>query len=112
MIFHYRFETIHPFVDGNDRVGRELRNYLLTKAGCPRMLVRENKRGKYVSALHSGNTDDYESMMKIFAEILVGERISSLEAGFRQQLEIRVSGSYKKNAQHSLSEFVTIQPFV
>ena len=105
VIFHYRFEMIHPFIDGNGRVGRELLNYLLTKAGYPRMLVQGNKREKYLSALHSGNADNYESMMNIFAEIIIEQRISALEANFRQQLEIRVNGSYKNNAQHNLSEF-------
>ncbi|HJJ31097.1 MAG TPA: Fic family protein [Methanocorpusculum sp.] len=105
VIFHYRFETIHPFIDGNGRVGRELLNYLLIKTGYPRMLVPGNKRGKYLSALHCANNDDVISMMKIFAEIIIEQRISALEENFRQQLEIRISGSYKNSAQHNLSEF-------
>jgi Fic family protein len=48
---HYIFEKIHPFGDGNGRIGRLLMNYLLWKNGYP-MLVTEYKRRKsYYKAL-------------------------------------------------------------
>ncbi|MDO5847115.1 MAG: Fic family protein [Methanocorpusculum sp.] len=105
VMFHYRFETIHPFVDGNGRVGRELMNYLLVKAGYPRILVQGKNREKYLSALHCGNNDDITGMMNIFAEISVEQRLSALDAAFRQQLEMRIRGAPDTNARLNLSEF-------
>ncbi len=33
VLFHYGFEMVHPFTDGNGRVGREIFNYMLKKCG-------------------------------------------------------------------------------
>ena len=48
---HYRFEKIHPFGDGNGRIGRLLMNYLLWKAGYPMLIFEYKKRRSYYKAL-------------------------------------------------------------
>lgn len=49
--FHFRFEFIHPFGDGNGRVGRLAMNVILAKAGYPPLNIQYTKRRGYYHAL-------------------------------------------------------------
>lgn len=49
------FESIHPFADGNGRVGRMLLNYLLIGSGLPPIVLFENDREEYYLALEYFN---------------------------------------------------------
>jgi Fic family protein len=53
--FHLRFENVHPFVDGNGRVGRLAMNLLLARAGYPMLDIPYNKRRGYYSALEKSS---------------------------------------------------------
>lgn len=45
--FHIGFEAIHPFVDGNGRMGRILMNWQLHKWGLPVKIIREEDKQEY-----------------------------------------------------------------
>jgi Fic family protein len=79
VLFHYRFESIHPFRDGNGRVGRELLNYLLTTEGYPRVLVLAEERSEYLQALDAGDQDRFSDMVNVFAAMLITQRKEVLE---------------------------------
>lgn len=49
--FHAKFENIHPFADGNGRAGRLLMNYFLLRHGHPPVIIHEEDRKAYFSAL-------------------------------------------------------------
>lgn len=67
MVFHGMFESIHPFLDGNGRVGREVFNFTLDKNGFPPVLFYAEDRIGYLDAMKDAN---YERYGKLKAFIL------------------------------------------
>jgi len=77
--FHYKFEIIHPFLDGNGRVGREILNHMLTRARFPRLIITKRDREKYLDALQYGNREYFGEMLSIFIDLFVDNRASIFE---------------------------------
>lgn len=44
---HVDFEVVHPFADGNGRMGRILMNWTRIKVGLPILIVREREKQQY-----------------------------------------------------------------
>ena len=49
--YHYNFEQIHPFEDGNGRTGRILINYELLKNGYAPIVIERDNRAEYFDYL-------------------------------------------------------------
>ncbi len=83
--FHLDFETIHPFCDGNGRIGRVLINYQLSILGFPNIIIRDrNKKIYYRSFNDYRNNDNTKTMGKIIALALMEslhKRIAYLKGG-------------------------------
>lgn len=62
--FHHKFEMIHPFADGNGRVGRMLLNYILVKEGHFPIILRKNQRNKYLKVLDVADRGNYLVLMR------------------------------------------------
>lgn len=67
-LFHARFEKIHPFEDGNGRVGRILLNAILLEHGYPPLIIRKTQRISYFSALAASDNYHYDKLFRFFIE--------------------------------------------
>lgn len=67
---HYFFVFIHPYMDGNGRLGRFLMNALLASGGYPWTVVRVERRNEYISTLEETHI---QFDMRAFARFIVSE---------------------------------------
>ena len=71
-LFHLRFESIHPFIDGNGRTGRLLMNLQLIKEGLPAVNIKYSDRRSYYDAFDEyARTNTADAMTKLIGEALV-----------------------------------------
>ena len=56
--FHQKFVEIHPFIDGNGRVSRELLNFILLRNNYPRLVIPFERRGVYLRCIDIGNSGE------------------------------------------------------
>src|SRR5712692_2298180 len=64
---HARFERIHPFRDGNGRVGRLATNLLLVRHGFPPAVIYKRDRTRYLNALRRADRGEAGPLAEIFA---------------------------------------------
>lgn len=61
-VMHLKFEAIHPFGDGNGRVGRLMMNFVLHRNGWPMLNIPYKKRWGYYTALERSQTKNDEDI--------------------------------------------------
>jgi Fic/DOC family len=54
---HHLFVFIHPYFDGNGRIGRFLMNTLLASGGYPWTVIRNSRRDEYMKALEAASVN-------------------------------------------------------
>jgi len=66
--FHHKFEKIHPFADGNGRVGRMLLNYILIKNRYYPIIIRKTHRNNYLKALEAADNSRFIPLIRFSLE--------------------------------------------
>ena len=66
-VFHHKFVEIHPFDDGNGRVGRLLMNLLLIKNGYPLTVIKTMDRRRYYESLIKADNGNYKPIVNFVA---------------------------------------------
>ncbi len=72
---HFIFVYIHPYMDGNGRMGRFLMNTMLAGGGYPWTVVPLEKRAPYMAALEEASVNQNIGAFTDFLAQLVNERL-------------------------------------
>jgi len=103
--FHLNFETIHPFIDGNGRIGRVLINFQLMKAGLPPVIIRDKEKSEYYQTFKTyiAKKNNIDQMVDIIYLALT-ESFHKRIAYLKGQKVIRLTEYAEKNSisKHSL----------
>ena len=70
-LFHHRFLAIHPFDDGNGRLGRILLNLIVLRHGFPPVVVKLADRDSYVAALRKADVGESEGLATFVCQNLL-----------------------------------------
>jgi hypothetical protein len=77
---HFVLVYIHPYMDGNGRLGRFLMNVMLAAGGYPWTVVPMEKRDEYMAALESASVEQDIVPFAKFLGRLVSERLEGKPA--------------------------------
>jgi len=108
-LLHYQFETIHPFLDGNGRLGRLLVVFFLVvrdRLPAPLLYISpyfEERRTAYYDALQGvRERGDIDTWLSMFLDAVAtqaidavgrAERLTDLREGYRQRVQDATRGS-------------------
>jgi Fic family protein len=103
-IAHYQFETIHPFLDGNGRIGRLLITLFLVSSGkldqpllYPSVFFEKNKQLYYDNLTLVRQKNDMQQWLKYF---LVGIEQTATEAISTLANILKLKTDIEQNLQH------------
>jgi Fic family protein len=124
-LLHYQFETIHPFLDGNGRLGRLLITfYLYWKKVIQQPLLYisfyfKQYRQEYYDRLNGvRSTGDYEQWIKFFLKGVIETSKNALEAARKilalreQKMELLWRNKATSPYAVALLSFLFTKPFV
>ena len=105
--FHLEFEKIHPFNDGNGRIGRVLINLQLQEFGYPNIIIRDKEKHIYYKTFSlfrdKKTTKEMEQVLYLALAEGLNKRITYLESG-----EIITLAEYAKKNSLPLASLINM----